>query len=214
MVYYYQKSKVNRLIPEDRIMNKYKLFALFLTASLAVTAAVGCTSRKDPDASKNPSSTVEPGKLEGIAEKEISVSVKEEADENQTIFKLNNVVDSGMADDNGRYLYLDVSITNSTGKEYDLNTLNNFYLLLPDGNEVHFDVRTQLYAGKNIESYVASPFTIPANGEFSGLIGGFIVDKDVTDMTVCFFPTQDDDRNKSSVVKVNVSAADIKQLNS
>ena len=197
-------------------MRKFKFIPLLLAAALAVTAAVGCTEKPDPEISKvsdSSSSVVEPGKLEGIADKEISVAVKEEANENQTVFKLNNVVDSGMTDENGaKYIYLDVSISNSTDKEYDLSVLNNFYILLPDEDEIHFDVRTQLHAAKNIEGYCASPFTIPANGEFSGIVGGFIVDKDISDLTVCFFPTQDDAKNKSSVVKVNVSAQDIVPL--
>lgn len=198
-------------------MRKFKIIPLLLVAALAVTSAVGCTDKEDPDISKtsnsSSSSSVEPGKLEGIADKEISVAVKEEANENQTVFKLNNVVDSGMTDENGaKYIYLDVSISNTIDKEYELSVLNNFYILLPNEEEVHFDVRTQLHAAKNISGYCASPFVIPANGEFSGLIGGFILDKDISDFTVCFFPTKDDERDKSSVVKVKISAEDIVPL--
>lgn len=195
-------------------MRKIKIIPLLLAAAIAMTAAAGCSQKTDdPDISKISNSSVEPGKLEGIANKEISVAVKEKADENQTVFVLNKVVDSGMTDDEGaRYLYLDVSISNSTDKQYDLNMLNNFYILLPNENEVHFDVRTQLHAAKNIDGYIPSPFTIPASGEFSGLVGGFIVDKDITNFTVCFFPTQDEETNKSSVVKVNVSSEDIVPL--
>ena len=80
---------------------------------------------------------------------------------------------------------------------------------MPDSQEIHFDVRTQLYGTKNIQNYSASPFTIPANDEFSGIIGGFILPQNVQDFTVCFFPTQDNTSDKTNVVKVNVTATDI-----
>ncbi|MDE5854334.1 MAG: DUF4352 domain-containing protein [Ruminococcus sp.] len=153
---------------------------------------------------------VEYSKSEGLADTEISVGLTEEADINQTVFRLNRVIDSGTKSDNGDpYIYLDVTISNSTDKEYDLSVLNNFYLLLPDSEEIHFDVRTQLYGTKNIENYSASPFTVPANGEFSGIIGGFILPQNTQNFTICFFPTQDNASDKTNVVKINVTDSDI-----
>lgn len=194
-------------------MKNHKLisFALLAVISLSVT---GCSNNKNNSVS-NPSSEssmnfTEYSKSDGIADNEISVALTEEADVNQTVFKLNRVIDSGNKSDNGDpYVYLDVTISNSTDKEYDLSILNNFYLLLPDSQEIHFDVRTQLYGTKNIQNYSASPFTIPANSEFSGIIGGFILPQNTQNFTVCFFPTQDNANDKTSVVKVNVSATDI-----
>lgn len=194
-------------------MKNHKLisFALLAVISLSIT---GCSDNKNSSLS-NPSSESsmnfdEHSKSDGIADNEISVALTEEADVNQTLFKLNRVIDSGNKSDSGDpYVYLDVTISNSTDKEYNLSTLNNFYLLLPDGQEIHFDVRTQLYGTKNIQNYSASPFTIPASSEFSGIIGGFILPQNTQSFTVCFFPTQDNANDKTSVVKVNVSDADI-----
>ncbi len=195
--------------------NKFIAFAL-----LAVTAlSVGCSNSP---ASSN-TSTVTPGtpvstgdgnnvSLNDIAENEVDVNITEDANMNDTTFRLNRVIDSGTTDDNGNpYIYLDVTISNATDKEYDLSVLNNFYLLAGE-NEIHFDIKTQIYATKNIDNYSASPFTIPANSDFSGIIGGFILPKDAQDFTVCFFPTQDNKSDKSNVVKVNVSAQNLDKL--
>lgn len=192
--------------------NKILSIALLTVMALSVTGCSDDSTSNSSLSSSGSSISSEQNKLEGIAQNEISANPSEEADANETTFKLNKVIDSGMADDNGNpYIYLDVTIANATDKSYDLSVLNNFYLLLNDGNEVHFDVRTQLHATKNIENYSASPFNIPANGEFSGIIGGFILPKDTEDFTVCFFPTQDNASNKSNVVKVSVSSKDIEK---
>ncbi len=194
-------------------MKKYKFisFALLAVISMSVT---GCSDNKNGSVSNSSAESsmnfAENLKSDGIADNEISVAINEEADVNQTVFKLNRIIDSGTKSDSGDpYIYLDVTISNSTDKEYDLSVLNNFYLLMLDSQEIHFDVRTQLYGTKNIQNYSASPFTIPANGEFSGIIGGFILPQNVQDFTVCFFPTQDNTSDKTNVVKVNVTATDI-----
>lgn len=194
-------------------MKKYKLisFALLAVISLSVTGCSESTNSSSINSSAESSMNfVEHSKSEGLADTEISVGLAEEADINQTVFKLNRVIDSGTKSDSGDpYIYLDVTISNSTDKEYDLSVLNNFYLLLPNSEEIHFDVRTQLYGTKNIENYYASPFTIPANGEFSGIIGGFILPQNTTNFTVCFFPTKDNASDKSSVIKIDVTDVNI-----
>lgn len=191
-------------------MKKYKIIPLLLAAVLAAAPLTSCSAGEEPNHSV---SMVTNGKLEGIANNEIKANISEEASENDTVFKLNGIIDSGMTDDKGnRYIYLDAVIKNNTDKEYDLNILNNFYLLFPDSSEAHFDVRTQLYAVKNIENYVTNPFTLPANGEISGIFGGFLVAPDADTFTVCFFPTQDKLSNKASVIKVDVTSANITKL--
>lgn len=192
-------------------MKKNKFISLTLLAVMAFS--VGCSNGKNvSNTSINSSDNGSSVALDNIARNEISVNIAEEANTNDTIFRLNKVIDSGTTDESGNpYIYLDVTISNATDKEYDLSVLNNFYLLV-DGNEIHFDIKTQIYATKNIENYSASPFTIPANGEFSGIIGGFVLPKDTQDFTVCFFPTQDDKSNKSSVVKVSISSQNIDTL--
>lgn len=192
-------------------MRKYKFAAMILAAAMALTAAVGCSDK--PESSSETSYKIsEDGRLEGLADVEVTADLNQEADANQTGFTLNSVFDSGMRNDLGeRYIYLDVTISNSTDKEYDLSVLNNFYILFADGTETHFDVRTQLYATKNLDNYTVSPFTVPAKGQFSGMVGGFLVGGDVNEFTVCFFPTLDDERDKSNVVKVKVTNDDIKK---
>ena len=201
-------------------MRKYRLAALLLAAVMTFSAAAVSCSSKNSDTSI--SSTFVPetkkksvdGKLEGLADNEVSANISQEASANETAFVLNRVIDSGMKNDKGgRYIYLDVTINNATEKEYELTTINNFYILFSDKNEAHFDVRTQLYATKHLANYAGDQFKVPAKGSFSGIIGGFIVDKDKENFTVCFFPSQDDEHDKSNVIKVDVTAEDILQLN-
>lgn len=191
--------------------NKIISFALLAIMALSVGCSDGSTvSNTSPSSSQSSGNALS---LEGIAQNEITVNVSENANANDTTFRLNRVINSGKTDDNGNpYIYLDVNISNATDKEYELSVLNNLYVLLADNSEVHFDIKTQLYATNNIENYSASPFTVPANGDFSGIIGGFVLPKDTQNFTVCFFPTQDNKSDKTNVVKVSVSAQNIDTL--
>lgn len=189
------------------IMKKCKIFSLILAAALAGTAAVGCSSGTKDSSSRH----TQVSNNEELHDKEISVAIAEEADENSTVFKLNRVLESNQKD--GRFIYLDVSISNAADKAYEMNCLNNFYILFDDGTEAHFDIRTQINAAQAVDGYTENPFEIPANGEFSGVIGGFIVPESVQSFTVCFFPTLDDMSNKSSVVKVKIDGSSIVKLN-
>ncbi len=191
-------------------MKKYRIIPLLLAAVMAAAPLSSCSKGKD----NSSSSQVVVNKQEGIAKTEIKAEISEVTLSNDTSFKLNNVIDYGKTDDDGnRFLYLDVTITNNTDKEYELNILNNFYILYPDGEEAHFDIRTQLYAQNNIDSYITNPFKLTANGELSGIIGGFIVPPDKNDFQVCFFPTQDVMTDKESVIKVDVTANNIVKTN-
>jgi hypothetical protein len=190
-------------------MKKYRILSFMLTAVIAAVSLAGCSNGKD-----NSSSEAAPKKQEGLAQTEIMAEIEEEKESNETVFKLNKVIDSGKTDDEGnRYMYLDAVITNNTDKEYELNIINNFYVLYPDGEEVHFDVRTQLYGQNNMENYIPNPFKLTAKGEISGIIGGFIIPPDKNNFTVCFFPTQDVSTDKESVIKVEVTADNIVKLN-
>ena len=65
----------------------------------------------------------------------MSLSMKK-PDKNDTVFKLNSVIDSGAKSDDGeRYLYLNVTIKNTSDTAYELNALNNFYLVTDDGKK-------------------------------------------------------------------------------
>lgn len=188
-------------------MKKYRILPILLAAAMAAVSFTGCSTGKEDSSSNS-------NKQDGLAQTEIKAEIQEEGESNETVFKLNSVIDSGKTDDEGnRYLYLDASITNNTDKEYELNVLNNFYILYPDGEEAHFDVRTQLYAQNNMENYLTNPFKLTPNGELSGIFGGFIVPPDKNNFQVCFFPTQDNLTDKESVIKVDVTAENIVKLN-
>ncbi|MBR0140921.1 MAG: DUF4352 domain-containing protein [Ruminococcus sp.] len=187
-------------------MKKLKYSALLCAVLLSVCPFAGCAS-SEPEMISSSSSAVH--KQEQPVE-EINVAVAEEADKNDTGFILNSVIDSGKKSDDGeRYLYLNVTIKNTSDTAYELNALNNFYLVTSDGTEVGYDVRTQIYAASNFKGYTSNPFEIPAHGEFTGYIGGFCFPKEENEMTVYFYPTGTDDTNKSNVVKVPVTAENV-----
>lgn len=195
-------------------MRRYKITALLLCAAMAITAAVGCS---DNSSSRSMSLTSQETTInqnnEGRADNEVSVAISEKANANQTDFTLNKVIDAGTHNDkNERYIYLDITIDNPTDKAYDLSMLNNFYLLLNDGSEIHYHVGSQLYATNNITGYIPSPFSVPANGKFEGIVGGFAVADDINDFTVCFFPTLNDPKNTPDVIKVKITSNDIVTL--
>ena len=196
-------------------MRKYKLTALLLCAALAVTAAAGCSDGNSSSRSISVASqaTTVNQNNEGRASNEVSAAVAEKASANKTGFTLNRVIDAGTRNDkNERFIYLDITIDNSTDKEYELSMLNNFYLLLGNGSEIHYNVGSQLYATNNIDGYIPSPFNVPASGQFSGIVGGFAVGEDVKDFKVCFFPTPDDPNKTPDVIKVDITDSDIVTL--
>lgn len=198
-------------------MRKYKIAALILCAAMALTAAAGCSDSNSSSrsVSKESQQTEINTNNEGRADHEVSAAVSEKASANKTGFTLNRVIDAGTHNDkNERYLYLDITIDNTTDKEYDLSILNNFYLLLSDGSEIHYHVGSQLYATNNLDGYVPSPFSVPASGQFNGIVGGFAVGDDVKDFTVCFFPTLNDPNKTPDVIKVNVAESDVFVLTS
>ena len=181
---------------------------------MAISAAAGCS---DDTGSRSMSVTSQSTTVnqnnEGRADHEVSAAVSEKASANKTGFTLNRVIDAGNRNEkNERFIYLDVTIDNTTDKEYELNILNNFYLLLSDGSEIHYHVGSQLYATNNLDGYIPSPFTVPASGQFSGIIGGFAVGEDVKDFTVCFFPTLNEPDKTPDVIKVDIAESDITVL--
>ena len=78
-------------------MKKHKFisFALLAVISLSVT---GCSDNKNGSVSNSSAESsmnfAENLKSDGIADNEISVAINEEADVNQTVFKLNRIIDS------------------------------------------------------------------------------------------------------------------------
>ena len=198
-------------------MRKLQLTALLLCAVMALPAA-GCgnktksskTTRSISDGGDAPQAE-EPSNVyennDEIGKNETVVDIKQEAYANDTGFTLNRAIKVTPSSEygyNGNFIYLDVTIKNNTDASYELSTLNNFYLIYPDGTEKYGDVQTELYANSKFKNFEVSPYTVPANGELSCIVGGFAVDSDVNEFTVGFFPTKDNNRNKEDVIKVEV----------
>lgn len=187
-------------------------FAALALAAIMIFSAVSCNgSGKNniaPDSSS--SMSMNDNKQDKFASSEVKVDIAQEVVENETAFKVNSVIDSGHTDDENRhFLYLNVTIKNESSTDWELSMLNNFYLLLSNGEESHYDIRTQFYAEKTFKNYTDTPFTIAAGTEFTGYIGGFLVDDGIAEFSVCYFPTGADDKNKDTVIKCPVRTADI-----
>ncbi len=190
-------------------MRSSRIAAFLTAAALALAAAAGCSSTKGNSSLAQLPATPVPTQ-NGLAEKEIQAAITEPVDEHDTIFQINSVIDSGMKSDDGlKYVYLDVTIKNTSAVFYKIDVLNNFFVILPDGSELSFDIRTQVYACNNFKGYTETPFSIGPGEEFRGYIGGFLLDENVPDFTVCFFPTANDMHDKSSVIKCKVSSSDM-----
>ena len=188
-------------------MKNYKFTAILAAALLAVSA-VGCSSHKGSGTKSTPEESVAIG-VEAPDVTITDVALGEKLNINETDFTLNSVIEVDNQEDAGkRYIYLDVTINNPTDTPYSLSTLNNFTLLLPDGTELYSSALTQTFAALKFsdEYYTTDPFDIPANGEFKGIIGGFIIEPDVTDFSVCFYATRDSENFKSQIAKVSVPA--------
>lgn len=186
-----------------------KTIALILAVMLTAGVTAGC--KKDDDSS----TYIVAYSSQVVGENQIKASMNEEASENETVFKLNSVVDSGVREAlNGstvKYIYVNATIKNTSDTDYSLSYLNNFELQLPDGSSILPHLRTDSYGRDHYENYAPTPFTVPAGGEFTGYICGFEVPESTEEFTVCFYPTQNDN-NKHTVIKVDVTASDITQL--
>ena len=194
-------------------MKKASILALILAAALSAGSFAGCSDRNESSSSRRHTSSI-PTVTEEIGKNVVTGELGKEITENATAFTLNSVLSAKNSETGEKYIYMDIVLKNQTDKEYNLSTLNNFYIELPDGKEIFADVRTQLYAKQNFKAdkYYDDPFDIPSNGQFSGVIGGIAVSGDTGDFKLCFFPTGDDARAKGTVIKYDVTAADLKDV--
>lgn len=192
-------------------MRKIKLTAFILAAAMAVTSFAGCNHTSSSSSSNNSAKVYERNDI--IASSEVTGAANENVEANQTVFKLNKVIDAAaLTDEKEHYVYFDITIDNPTDTEYELSTLNNFYILLPDNRELSADIRTQVFAVQSFKEskYFGSPFKVPANSSFSGIVGGFVIPDDPKrGFTLAFFPTRADSRDKETVIKVDVTEKDI-----
>ena len=186
-----------------------KYTALFLAAALSA-AAIGCQPKSSGSSSRTGSAAVSTlPTVEGVTI--IDAELNQEKEANDTVFTLNRVIDAGaITSDGSHYYFLDVTIKNNTANEYSISTLNNFFITLSDGSDHSGAINTQVYALNNFsQKYSGSPYTIPANGEFSSVIGGFMLPEIKEDFSVGFYPTLSDDTNKNNMIKVEVTASRI-----
>ena len=187
-----------------------KYTALFLAAALAAAPAVGCQPKSSGSSSKTSSTTASTlPTVEDVTIVEAELNQEKEA--NDTVFTLNRVIDAGAQTPEGEhYYFLDVTIKNNTSTEYEISTLNNFFITLSDGSDHSSAINTQVYALNTFsDKYSGSPYKIPANGEFSSVIGGFRLPEITADFSVGFYPTLNDDTNKDNLIKVEVKASSI-----
>lgn len=198
-------------------MKKFRFTALALALSLSVVSAFSCADKENP-----PSDSVVATEADIQSEPELpdkyshdskktNSALGQETEVNNTVFSLNNVVSVSDPAGNGNdYVYINVTIKNNTDTEYQINSLNNFFIALPDETEAISDVRAKLYAINNYPQCVDDPITIPANGEFTGyLTGGYLVPSGTDSFTVGFFPTLDNNRDKSNAILSPVNAESI-----
>jgi len=193
-------------------MNINKITAIALTVIAAASAFAGCRRTSKTSVSEQSFSAVEPTTVV-VGENKIRADLLQSVSANDTVFTLNSVVSpENMEAEGCKYVYFDITIKNNTNSAYSLSTLNNFYLIMPDGEEVYSDVRTQLFAMSRFkdDAYFNDPFEIPANGEFSGIVGGFLVDKNAESFTVGFFPTKDSPSDKDDVMLIDITSDKIK----
>lgn len=189
-------------------MKKFRTAAMAMSLLLAASFA-GCNRKtvSNIGVENNVPATTVP-----IGENEINAALGTAIKANDTVFTLNSVISPENTEEDGkRYIYFDISIANP-GTAYSLSTLNNFYILMNDGTKIYEDVRTQLSAMTIFRegTFHSDPFDIPEHGEFKGIVGGFLVDKNAECFTVGFFPTKDTPTAKGDVILINVNASDIK----
>lgn len=191
-----------------------RLSAFIAAAVIAVSSMAGCSSDKQQSSrtgstgTANSSAPINEYKDDpNIGKDKIDVSLNENANHNNTTFKLNRIIDSGKTTEDGlKYIYADVTIKNNMGSAYEVNALNNFYLILPDETEVFTDIRTDLYAKQSVNGY-EQLLEVPANSEFNGYIG-FLIEPDVTSFNFCYFATANEN-DKETVIRCPVTSSDI-----
>ena len=224
VVIYYMCSKCKYIAvrflntTEDTNMRIKKTAALFMAASLMAALSAGCinNNNKNNTSEEDIFPTLSNETVAPIGSTEIKGELGKEVTANNTSFTLRSLLVHTDSAAKERFIFFDIDLRNSTNKEYTLNTLNNFYIKLDDGTEVFSDVRSQLYANGNIkkDKYFVDPFNIPSNGQFSGIVGGFILKDDIDSFTVCFFPTGSNPNDKGTVIEYSITADDLKELDS
>lgn len=195
-------------------MNKSRLSAFALALALSAVSAFSC-SEKEPiiinDANSSIAETTDPANKYSGNSKKTNSAFGQEMEVNNTVFTLNDVVRVPANNvENSDFIYINVTVKNNTDIEYEINSMNNFFVALPDETEISMDVRANLYAIKNYPQCIQDNIKIEANGEFTGfLAGGFLVPSGTDSLTVGFFPTLNNQKDASNVILAPVNAENI-----
>lgn len=193
-------------------MQRLKKAAVTMAAFLTAVSVASCNRKTVSSVNTNENVSIVEATTVAVGENKIYAKLGEAVTANDTVFTINSVISpEELSADGKRYIYFDISLTNNTASAYSLSTLNNFYIVTENNEELYEDVGTQLFAMSKFKDdvYFSDPFDISANSEFNGIVGGFIVDKDTESFTVGFYPTKDTPTAKSDVILINVTSADI-----
>lgn len=195
-------------------MNKSRLSALALALALSAVSAFSC-SDEEPTVIDNVNTssvdTTDPANKYSGNSKKTNSAFGQEMEVNDTVFTLNDIVRVAAPNvENSDFVYINVTIKNNTDIEYEINSMNNFFVALPDETEISMDVRANLYAIQNYPQCVQDNIKIEANGEFTGfLAGGFVVPSGTDSLTVGFFPTLNNEKDASNVILTPVNSENI-----
>lgn len=195
-------------------MNKSRLSALALALAFSAVCAFSC-SNEEPivikDTNSSVAETTDPANKYSGNSKKTNSAFGQEMEVNNTVFTLNDVVRVPAPNvENSDFVYINVTIKNKTDIEYEINSMNNFFVALPDETEVSMDIRANLYAIQNYPKCIQDNITIQANGEFNGfLAGGFLVPAGTDSLTVGFFPTLNNQKDASNVILAPVNSENI-----
>lgn len=194
-------------------MNKSRLSALALALALSAVSAFSCSEKTETENNSDTSvsDTADPANKYSGNSKKTNSAFGQEMEVNNTVFTLNDVVRVPAPNvENSDFVYINVTIKNKTDIEYEINSMNNFFVALPDETEISMDVRANLYAIQNYPQCVQDNIKIEANGEFSGfLAGGFVVPSGTDSLTVGFFPTLNNEKDASNVILAPVNTENI-----
>lgn len=203
-------------------MKKLQLAALLMALSLFSVPLFSCSddsttpsiSLTKPSDDTPTESNADDDNTAEFANKHSSGSHKndssfgQETEVNNTAFTLDSVV--RVQNEDNDYIYIGVTIKNDTDTEYQISSLNNFFLDIGNGEELSPDIRAKQSALSVFPKCVNDPVTVPANGEFSGyLAGGFLVPSGTENISVGFFPTLDNSTDKSEFISIAVNPEDI-----
>ena len=204
-------------------MKKYRIAAFILAAGMTLSSAVSCSLNKTKtDEAQTKTADVSAGNQTPAGEipkptkyadrtdlTDYETMLGKEIEANDTVFTLNSIIEGVKTETGDRYIYFNVTIKNKTTLKYELSPLNNFYIEMPDGEERSTDIVAQIYAVKNFPKVNQEYIEVPANGEYTGYIAGFVLKEGENDFNFCFFPTKEVATDKRNLVKCPITAADI-----